>query len=395
MTPANAPALLPRWARPSPLAPLLRVAAAASAGDALVAVALANTVFFRVPVGEARGRVALYLLLTMAPFAVVAPVVGPLLDRTRSGRRGAIAVTFAGRATLAWSMAQAPRGLRIYPAAFAVLVLAKAYGVARAAAVPRLLANDATLVGANARLSATAIACSTVAALLGAGLGKVAGYEWTLRVAALAFVAGAVASLLLPKAVDSARQDERREHLRAPRFPREVRLALVSALSVRALGGFLTTFLAFLLRRRGSSVDVGLLAGAVALGSAAGTGLGAGLRRARPDRLTFVAVGVAAVSCAVGAYDFSLATALLAAAAAAVGGALAKIALDATIQVGFADDVRGQAFARSETALQLAWVAGGGAGLALPLGGSTGLAVATVALVAGTAWVRLRRVPVT
>jgi hypothetical protein len=380
------------------MTPLVRVALAAAAGDTLVAVALANTVFFKVPVGEARGRVALYLLLTMAPFALVAPVVGPILDRTRSGRRGAIALTFAGRATLAWTMAQAPEGLRIYPAAFAVLVLAKAYSVARAAAVPRLLDADGTLVGANARLSATSIAGSTVAAFVGLGLGRVAGYDWTLRVGALAFAAGAAVSLLLPKAVDSARDDARRERVVAPRFPREVRTALVSALSVRALGGFLTTYLAFLLRHRGSSLDVGLLAAAVALGSAAGTALGATLRRAAPDRLMALSIGLAAAFCAVGSWRFSLATALLAAAAAAVGGAISKLALDATIQVGFGDEVRGQAFARSETVLQLAWVAGGAVGLALPLGGSYGLGLAAVALVAGTAWVRLRgtgAVPVT
>jgi len=92
----------------------------------------------------------------------------------------------------------------------------------------------------------------------------------------------------------------------------------------------------------------------------------------------------------VAAYRYSVTTALLAAAAASVGGALAKIALDSTLQADFGDDVRGQAFARSETALQLAWVAGGGVGLALPLSGSYGLGFAAVALLAATGWTRLR-----
>ncbi len=68
-----------------------------TAGDAMVAVALANTLFFSVPTGEARGRVALYLLITMAPFAVMAPIIGPLLDRFRHGRRYAIAATMLAR----------------------------------------------------------------------------------------------------------------------------------------------------------------------------------------------------------------------------------------------------------------------------------------------------------
>jgi MFS family permease len=386
------PIRTPAWAQRSPLTPLLRVALAAAAGDALVAVALANTVFFRVPVGEARGRVALYLLLTMAPFALVAPVVGPLLDRTRAGRRGAIAVTFAGRAALAWTMAQAPNGLRIYPAAFSVLVLAKAYGVARSAAVPWLLPEETTLVGANARLSAATIAGGTVAALLGLGLGHASDFGWTLRVGAVVFATGAVLSLLLPRAVNSAADGAPAPRVLAPHFTRNVRQALLSAVSLRALAGFLTTYLAFLLRRKGSNLDVGLLAVAVAAGSAAGTGLGAGLRRIAPNRLMVLAVGTAATFCAAAAYRYSLATALLATAAAAVSGALAKIALDATLQHDLLDNVRGQAFARSETVLQLAWVAGGGVGLALPLRGSYGLGFAAVALVVATVVVRVRDV---
>ncbi len=37
------------------------------AGDVMITVALASTVFFSVPTDEARGRVALYLAITMAP----------------------------------------------------------------------------------------------------------------------------------------------------------------------------------------------------------------------------------------------------------------------------------------------------------------------------------------
>ena len=246
----------PKWLRPSPITPLLRVSLAAGAGDALVAVALANTVFFRVPVGEARGRVALYLVLTMAPFAVMSPVVGPLLDRTRAGRRGALAATLGGRAVLAWVMSQAPNGLRLYPTAFAILILAKAYGVARSAAVPRLLeGEDDTLVGTNARLSATTIAAGTVAAVVGLGLGKLGGYEWTLRFAALVFLVGALLALLLPSSVNSTPETGNApERVRAPRFPPDVRAALLTALSIRALAGFLAMFLAFLLREEGDGV---------------------------------------------------------------------------------------------------------------------------------------------
>ena len=59
----------------SGLGALTEAAAVNAAGDAMVAVALAGTVFFGLDVHQARGQVALYLLVTMAPFALVAPLI--------------------------------------------------------------------------------------------------------------------------------------------------------------------------------------------------------------------------------------------------------------------------------------------------------------------------------
>src|SRR5215475_1518717 len=81
---------------------LLDLHAASCAGDTLITMGLATTVFFNAQVGQARGQVALYLLITMVPFAILAPVVGPVLDHFRHGRRYALAITMAGRAFLAW-----------------------------------------------------------------------------------------------------------------------------------------------------------------------------------------------------------------------------------------------------------------------------------------------------
>ncbi len=66
--------------------------------DAMITVALAGTVFFGASAHAQRGNVLLYLLITMAPFAVVAPVIGPALDRLQHGRRWAMAGTAVGRA---------------------------------------------------------------------------------------------------------------------------------------------------------------------------------------------------------------------------------------------------------------------------------------------------------
>ena len=74
----------------SGLARLIELHAFNAAGDAAVAISLAGTLFFQVPTGEARGQVALFLGLTMLPFAIVAPLIGPFLDRFSHGRRWAI-----------------------------------------------------------------------------------------------------------------------------------------------------------------------------------------------------------------------------------------------------------------------------------------------------------------
>ena len=65
--------------------------------------------------------------------------------------------------------------------------------------------------------------------------------------------------------------------------------------------------------------------------------------------------------------------------------ALAKHSQDAMIQRDVPEAVRTSAFARSETLLQVAWVLGGAIGIALPLNGALGMAVAAVVVALGTA----------
>ena len=60
-----------------------------------VTVSLADTLFFSATSSAARPKVLLYLVLTLAPFALIAPVFGPLIDRTRGGRRLTFAATMA------------------------------------------------------------------------------------------------------------------------------------------------------------------------------------------------------------------------------------------------------------------------------------------------------------
>src|SRR5687768_192987 len=189
----------------SGLSRLIELHAFNAAGDTAVAISLAGSLFFQVPSGEARGQVALFLGLTMLPFAIVAPLLGPFLDRFAHGRRWAIGATMAIRAFLCWALATSVTGDSpwLFAAALGVLVSSKAYGVTRAAAVPRLLPRDFTLVRANGRVSMAGTIGATAAAPL-AGLLSLIGPEWSLRYAFALFVVATVCAIRLPDQVDSS-----------------------------------------------------------------------------------------------------------------------------------------------------------------------------------------------
>ena len=122
------------------LSTLIELTTAAGAGDAFVIVALAGTIFFNTSVDQARGKVVLFLLVTMAPFAVLGPFIGPALDRVQQGRKYLLAGTLLARGLLCYAMSAAVSNpITLLPAAFGILVLQKAGGVVKASVTPRLL----------------------------------------------------------------------------------------------------------------------------------------------------------------------------------------------------------------------------------------------------------------
>ena len=437
----------------SGLAKLIELHAVSAAGDALVAVSLAGTLFFAVPTGEARGKVAIYLLVTMAPFVLVAPVIGPVLDRFRHGRRGAIAGSFALRGFLAWVLADAVAGggIELYPAAFGVLIASKAYVLSRSACVPRVLPSQISLVRANSRISLAGVAGVALATPVAAGLAAI-GPEWSLRVAFLVFVLGTILSAMLPRGIDAAAgevdanvlsADQGRDlpletgsrdpaeswadrwapsplpdesaagadqtlHARsepnvdaepAPvpeRISRRPRLGNVGAavvmglranVALRAMTGFLTIFMLFLVRDQplgglSSELSVGALGLAVVLGSLVGSMLGNRFRELAPEPIIVGVLALAALTALVTAMFYSVGTALVVGAVAALAQQLGKLAMDAQIQRDVPERVRTSAFARTETAVQLAWVLGGGLGIALPLNPVLGFTVVAAGLLA-------------
>ena len=193
------------------LASLIELSAAGAAGDAFVTIALAGTLFFSTSLDQARGRVALTLLITMAPFAVLAPVIGPMLDRAQQGRRYLLAGTLMARGLLCWGMVDAVLHndvVELLPAAFGVLVLQKAYAVTRASVTPRLLPREITLVAANSRTGMASLIASSVAGLAALGIEYVAGggangAAWVLRVGTVVYIAATAMSFRVPDHVDA------------------------------------------------------------------------------------------------------------------------------------------------------------------------------------------------
>lgn len=368
-----------------------------TAGDALIAVSLAGTLFFAAAVDAQRGNVALYLLITVAPFAVVAPLLGPALDRLQRGRRAALAVSLIGRALLAWIMAANYDNFALYPAALGVLILSKGFGVLRAAVVPRVLPAQLAQVAANARLSIFGLASGAVLGLVGIGVAKVLGFGWELGLTAVVFLVGAVCALRLPAHVETSEGEVRARVMTSGQDQtgrierRALGLHVITALratsALRGLGGFLTIFMAFLIQANvgtdwAGTLTLAAVAAAAGAGSFIGTYIGSRVRDGdKPDLLVLISTGVAATVAVLTAFTYGLFTALLMALVAGITNALGKTALDAIIQREVPESLRASAFGRSETLLQLAWVFGGAVGILLPTIGWIGFTVAAVLLV--------------
>jgi MFS family permease len=368
---------------------LIELHAFNAAADAAVAISLAGTLFFQVPTGEARLQVAQFLALTMLPFAIVAPLIGPFLDRFGQGRRWAIGGTLALRAFLAWVLAGAvlTDSVALFPAALGVLVASKAYGVTRAAAVPRLLPESLTLVKANARISLAGVVGAAVSAPL-AALAAHFGPDWSLRYAFLVYVGATILAILLPARVDSAHGEERLPRRARVRLPQPVLVGLRSNAGLRLLSGFLTMYMAFLLRDQPfpgwqdrPELLLGLVVGAAGLGSTLGVAVGSLARSAPPEVTVLVTLFVDAVVAIVAAAFYGLPTAVLLGLTAGLTQTLGKLSLDALVQREVPERTRTSAFARAETLLQLSWVVGGLLGLVMPLEPRLGLGVAAGAMV--------------
>jgi MFS family permease len=365
----------------SPFARLAVTHALAVGADTLVAVALAGSIFFNVTAEAARPKVLLYLAITMVPFAVVAPVMGPALDRTKGGRRFMVAVFALGRSVLCLFMADHLNSLLFYPAAFGTLALSKGYVVAKSALVPAVVEDETTLVEANSRLALIAVLAGVVLGPLGAGIQTLADARWVLRLAALINLASVFVAFRIPRAAKTAPPEGPVEQ--AELHSASIRLAATAMAVLRAAVGLLTFLAAFELKRRGAEPwQFGLVIGAGALGGFLGALIAPRLRRVIAEESILVgSLLFPAVVTLFGARAFGPTAIGVVAAAVSVGASCGRLAFDSLVQRDAPDAARGRTFARFETRFQLAWVGGAFIPAAVPrLPGRLGFLLLAVGL---------------
>jgi MFS family permease len=337
----------------------LAVAHAASVvGDAGITVSLAGSIFFTTSVGESQGRVLLYLLLTLAPFVIVAPVIGPVLDRSRAGRRTLMAFGCFARAIVCVLIAGNLHTLFLYPLAFLALVFAKGHQVAKSALVPAVVRGDQEFVAANSRLSLISIAASVVGGLPCAVLVKTVGGGAALALSAVVFVIAGLLCFRIPASGKPTPTEtpEEREELAAP----SIVFAGTAMAVLRGGVGFLAFFLAFQLKKAhepawffGVVIVASLLGGLVGVLS-----IPVLRKRLREESILACSLLLPALAALFAARDGGRTAAVLTAFVVAIGAGAGRIAFDSLLQRDGPDRVRGRAFARFETRFQLAWVVG-------------------------------------
>lgn len=380
----------------TPFTQLARVHALSAMGDGAIAVALAGSVFFSIDPSDARWRVALYLVLTIAPFAIVTPLLGPAIDRAAGGRRGMIIGSLALRMLLAFFMIRHIDTLLLFPEAFIMLVLQKGYGVSKTALVPAVCPRDDELIEANSKLTLIASIAGAIGGGIGIGLIAIFGNSASVVWASLVFMVGAVVGLQLPQVQIAPKPVDETEKLETRGA--NIILAATAIAVLRSIVGFTTFLLAFHLRAGDDGADItepGALLGATAgafdtdaefdysrvvdligtegppqwhfaiAGLAAGTGAFLGARyapivrdRTTEERIVLGAMITTAVTAFLGAWGGGITGTAMLAFGVGISAAMGKLGFDALVQRDAPRSNHGRTFAKFEGRFQMTWAVG-------------------------------------
>ena len=385
---ATAP-LVRMWESHHPLDAYALVHMASAAGDALVAVALADSVFFSLKPGAARTHVALYLGLTMAPLAVAGPLLVPLLDR--GGFRRLISfVAAAGRVAIAIYAGPRFHTLILFPAAFGLLVLSRVNGITKNGLVVAYAPSREGLVQANARLGRLGVIGGLTVLPLGLLFLKLGGAQSVLYLAAVVFIVAALLTLRLPQPKPDPPADgeavDKRGRVAALAVP------AVGTAGLRGAIGFLVVLLAFALRRSHEPTYwFGLLAASATAGGFIGDLIAPRVsHRLREEAAVIGALLAAGAGSLFAFVEFALPFLMLFAVLAGAASEFGKLAFQSMMQKEAPTGAQGRVFVRYEVAFQLAWVVGAFLPAVVPITFRPGVLVLAVFYLFMGLWYLLR-----
>jgi hypothetical protein len=343
-----------------------------AAGDSLLAISLADSVFFSLPVGQAKWRVVAYLGLTMLPLAVAGPLLVVPLDR--AGPRRLISLLAAVvRAGIAFFVAGRLDTVALYPAALAILVAARVHGITKNGLTMAYAGPGEGLMRSNARLGRVAVAGALTAAPVGAAAVSLWGSGGAMVLAGIVYSACALVTLRLPHPQVQAepRPIGRRGRVEALTGP------AIGAVGMRAATGFVLFLSAFAIRREGFPASWFV---AMAVAAAAGGFLADLLAPRLPESLReeFIVAGCT-VAAGLGAFlafqAFSLPVLAIFGLTAGAATELGRLAFQSLMQQSAPEGALGRVFVRYEVVFQLFWVAGALGPAVLPIDFRAGILI--------------------
>jgi len=366
----------------SPFQRLGRVHALMIAGEAIMAVSLADSLFLSISPDAARTQVILFLAMSMAPFALLAPLIAPFLDKIKGGQRFVVMMVALARAAVMIAMMNYYDSLAIFPLAFGALVLSKTYAISKSALVPTTVKSEKALVEANSRLGQIAGIVGFMA-VVPAGIIQFVSTEATLFLSAVVFVIAFFNGIKLPKVqiADKPVEELEWQELHSPEVLRAARTMMV----LRGATGFMFFHLAFWLRTEiAGTVWFGVAIGFASLCTLIANFAAPHLReRMKVENMLLLSVAMVAVGGLLSGFSGHFFAGILLAGVVNAAAAIGKLAFEATVQSGAPDANRGRAFARFETVNQMAWVLAGLIPVILTPSGTRGFYMVGLSGVAG------------
>jgi hypothetical protein len=361
------------------------------AGDAAMVVALADSLFFSIDPDAARERVLLFLVLSFAPFLVLAPLIGPALDRVAGGRRAAIIFVATCRVGLCLLMAVVIDNLALFPVVFASLVLQKTYVVCKSALVPSVVRSERDLVEANSKLGLISGVVG-FAAVIPATIIQLtpADSRGTLVYAALLFTAGLVAATFL--SADVVARDDATPTEEIQLHSSSVRNGSIVMMVLRGSVGFVMFLIAFSLKQEGAGTGwFGVALALAALGTIVGNASAPRIRRHASEELMLIgALVLSAVAAAIATIVGGTVALVGLAFAVNLAGAIGRLGFESTLQRDAPQANRGRAIATFETRFQLTWAIAAVIPLMITISDRIGAILVFVACAGALAYVVLR-----